>query len=97
MGKLDLHVRPVVLFDPSNKLHRQWATAFIEHGTWKGCPVRFAVDEDHGNLMGHIQRKLILFYADQERKGKLHNIDKRGRGTTRKNAGKTAGKLDLII
>ena len=59
------------MFDPGNKLHRQWATRFIESGSWDKCPVRFTVEDDHGNLIGHIQRELILWYAAQENKGKL--------------------------
>jgi hypothetical protein len=94
MSKLGLHVRPVVLFDPSNKLHRQWVTKFIADGTWGGCPVRFAVADDHGNLLGHLQRELILWYAQQERRGKLATETKPGR---RQRAGLTGGGFELTI
>lgn len=94
MSKLALHTRPVVLFDPSNKLHRQYATAFVATGSWKGCPVRFAVTDDHGNLIGHIQRELILWYSEQERKGKLNTESKPGR---RKSLGLTGGGFELTV
>ena len=79
MSKLDLYARPMVMFDPGNKLHRQYFINFVQSGSWKGCPVRFAVEEDHGNLLGHLQRKMILWYAEQERKGKMITTSKPGR------------------
>lgn len=94
MSKLGLHTRPIVLFDPGNKLHRQWVTKFIETGSWGSCPVRFAVDDDYGNLLGHIQHKLILWYAAQERKGKLSTDSKPGR---RRSVGLTGGGFELTI
>jgi hypothetical protein len=92
MSKLALYTRPMVVFDPSNKLHRQYVTAFMTTGSWKGCPVRFAVNEDHGNLIGHIQRELILWYTEQERKGKLNTGAKPGR---KKSLGLTGGGFEL--
>ena len=94
MSKLALHTRPVVLFDPTNKLHRQYATAFISTGSWKGCPVRFAVQDDYGNLIGHIQRELILWYSQQEKKGKLQTSEKPGR---KKSLGLTGGGFELTV
>ena len=94
MSKLGLHVRPIVLFDASNKLHRQWVTKFIETGSWHECPVRFAVHDDHGNLLGHLQRELIMWYAKQERRGKIATETKPGR---RQLAGLTGGGFELTI
>ena len=67
MSKLALHARPTVLFDPNNEVHRKYATDFVATGSWSDCPVRFTVEEDHGNLVGHIQRELILWYSLQEK------------------------------
>lgn len=92
MSKLDYLVRPLVQFDPANKLHRQYFTKFLETGSWRGCPVRFCVDDDHGMLMGAIQRKLILWYAEQEHKGKLATA-KLPRG--RKILGKTSNGIEI--
>ena len=94
MSKLGLYTRPIVLFDPNNKLHRQWATDFIKNGSWRGCPVRFAVEDDYGNLIGHVQRQLILWYAEQEAKGKLRRKTKPGRNQS---AGLTNGGFELTI
>ena len=94
MSKLGLHVRPIVLFDPSNKLHRQWATKFIETGSWGNCPVRFAVEDDHGNLIGHIQRQLLIWYAAQEKRGKLATDSKPGR---KRHVGLTGGGFELTM
>ena len=93
MSKLGLYVRPIVLFDASNKLHRQWATKFIETGSWGNCPVRFAVRDDYGNLIGHIQRELILWYAAQEKRGKLAT-DKPGR---KRSVGLTGRGFELTM
>jgi hypothetical protein len=94
MSKLGLYVRPIVLFDASNKLHRQWVTKFIETGSWAECPVRFVVHDDHGNLLGHIQRQLILWYSKQEGCGKLATKNKPGR---RQLVGLTGGNFELTI
>lgn len=94
MSKLDLYVRPLVLFDPSNKLHRHWATKFIETGHWGTCPVRFAVEDDYGNLLGHIQRQLILWYANQEKRGKLATDAKPGR---KRSVGLTGRGFELTM
>lgn len=94
MSKLDLFARPVVLFDPANKMHRQYFTNFMATGSWKGCPVRFAIEEDHGMLMGSIQRKLILWYSEQEKKGRL-TVPKVTRG--KKSLGLTTNGCEISI
>jgi hypothetical protein len=33
---------------------------------WGRCPVRFVVNEDHGDIITQIQRELIQFYVDKE-------------------------------
>ena len=94
MSKLDLYNRPTVIFNPDNKLHRQYVTAFLQTGSWKGCPVRFAIEEDHGNLMGQIQRKMLLWYTEQERKGRLA-VAKSTRG--KKSLGLTGSGFEITI
>jgi hypothetical protein len=54
------------VFDASNKQHRQWFAEFQRMGTWSKCPVRFIVDDDHGDLLTMIQRRLIEYYTDEE-------------------------------
>ncbi len=66
MSKLQLFGRPWVVFDAANKDHRRWFANFNKHLSWKDCPVRFVVNEDHGDLITQIQRSLIQFYVDKE-------------------------------
>lgn len=66
MSKLMLFGRPYVVFDPSNKDHRRWFADFNKNRTWQHCPVRFVVDDDQGDLITMIQRRLIQFYVDRE-------------------------------
>jgi hypothetical protein len=66
MSKLALYGRPYTVFDPSNKDHRQYYHKFVHTGTWGGCPVRFVVPEDHGDLVTMIQRALIGYYVNKE-------------------------------
>lgn len=66
MSRLQLHGRPWVVFDAKNKEHRRWFADFNKTGAWGRCPVRFVVNEDHGDLITQIQRELIQFYVDKE-------------------------------
>ncbi len=66
MSKLQLYGRPWVYFDPSNKDHRRWFAEFNKNLSWKDCPVRFVLNESHGDLVTQIQRQLIQFYVDKE-------------------------------
>ena len=66
MSKIQLFGRPYVVFDAANKDHRRWFAEFNKNRTWKDCPVRFVIDDDHGDLITMIQRKLIQYYVDRE-------------------------------
>jgi hypothetical protein len=66
VSRLQLHGRPWVVFDAENKDHRRWFADFNQTGAWGRCPVRFVVNEDHGDLITMIQRELIRFYVDRE-------------------------------
>ncbi len=66
MSRLQLFGRPWVVFDANNKDHRKWFADFNKSGAWGRCPVRFVVNEDHGDLITQIQRELIQFYVDKE-------------------------------
>ena len=94
MSRLDVFARPIVIFDPSNKMHRQYFTAFMTTGSWKNCPVRFAVEEGDGMLMGQIQRKMLLWYIEQERKGRVR-VPKSTRG--KKSLGLTGSGFEITI
>lgn len=66
MSKLQLFGRPFVIFDASNKDHRRWFADFNKNMSWSHCPVRFVVDDQVGDLITMIQRRLIQFYVDKE-------------------------------
>jgi hypothetical protein len=66
MSRLQLFGRPWVVFDAKNKDHRQWFASFNENLSWSRCPVRFVVNDDHGDLITMIQRDLIQYYVDKE-------------------------------
>jgi hypothetical protein len=66
MSRLALYGRPWVVFNAKNREHRQWFADFNKTAQWSRCPVRFVVNEDHGDLITQIQRELIQFYVDKE-------------------------------
>ncbi len=66
MSRLALYGRPWVVFDAKNREHREWFAEFNKSGAWGKCPVRFVVNDDHGDLITQIQRELIQFYVDKE-------------------------------
>ncbi len=66
MSRLQLHGRPFVVFDAKNKEHRRWFANFNRTLSWGTCPVRFVVNDDHGDLITMIQRELIAHYVDKE-------------------------------
>ncbi len=66
MSKLQLFGRPWVVFDVKSKQHRRWFAEFQKSGTWGRCPVRFVVNDDHGDLLTMIQRELVVHYIEQE-------------------------------
>ena len=66
MSRLQLFGRPWVVFNPVNRNHRKWFAEFQKSGTWGRCPVRFVVNDDHGDLLTMIQRDLIKHYVGKE-------------------------------
>ena len=66
MSKIQMFGRPYVVFDAKNKEHRKWYADFNKNLSWSKCPVRFVVDDDAGDLITMIQRKLIEHYTARE-------------------------------
>ena len=66
MSRLQLHGRQWVVFNARNKEHRKWFANFNKTGAWGQCPVRFVVNDDHGDLITQIQRELIAHYVGRE-------------------------------
>jgi len=66
MSRLSLYGRQWVVFDAHSKQHRQWFAEFQSRKSWSKCPVRFIIDDENGDLLTMIQRRLIEYYTDQE-------------------------------
>lgn len=67
MSRLEYMSRPLVAFDPHNKLHRRYYAEFVESGGWGHCPVRFICPQDHGlNLPDMIRQSLVDYYIVKE-------------------------------
>jgi hypothetical protein len=66
MSKLQLFGRPFVVFDARNKNHRKYFAEFQANRSWGNCPVRFVIDDENGDLVTMIQRKLIDYYTKRE-------------------------------
>jgi hypothetical protein len=77
MSLLSFHGRPWTVFDAANREHRKWFAQFQALGTWGNCPVRFVVDDDHGDLITMIQRRLIDYYTTKEFGQKGKKLDKK--------------------
>lgn len=65
MSKLQLKARPWVPFDVANKQHRKWLAEFLLSGRWGHCPVRFALEDEPGDILT-IQRLVLEYYAGKE-------------------------------
>jgi hypothetical protein len=78
MSRLAMYSRPYVIFDAANQDHRKWFANFNKSGAWGSCPVRFVIDDDHGDLITMIQRTLIQYYVDKEF-GKTRTVVKKQR------------------
>ena len=66
MSRLALYGRSWVVFEANNKQHRQWFAEFQQRRSWSNCPVRFIIDDENGDLLTMIQRRLIEYYTNQE-------------------------------
>jgi len=66
MSRLALHSRPFAVFNPADRDHRKWFAEFNASAKWGNCPVRFVVEDDNGDLVTMIQRRLIQYYVSQE-------------------------------
>ena len=66
MTTLSQASRPWIAFDAANKQHRRYYKDFVEKRTWGGCPVRFTLDEESGDVISMIERDLARFYLAKE-------------------------------
>ena len=66
MSRLSFIGRPWENFNAAERQHREWFMEFNRLGTWGRCPVRFIVDDESGDLLTLIRRKLLAYYTEQE-------------------------------
>lgn len=69
MGKFLLHknMRPLVVFDETNKEHRELLKTFMETASWKHCPYRFELPEEDGqNLAYSMQKRVLMHFLRKE-------------------------------
>ena len=66
MNLLSQASRPWTSFDATNKQHRKYYKDFVETRTWGGCPVRFAINDESGDVISMIERNLARFYLAKE-------------------------------
>jgi hypothetical protein len=63
---LSMYSRPTVVFDVTNKQHRQWAHRFMTARSWSGCPVQFALPHSEDNVYTMLMRQLTRHYIQKE-------------------------------
>ena len=67
MSRLEFYSRPLVAFDPTNKVHRRFYAEFVNTASWGSCPVRFIVPTDNGgDLVSMIKNSLLNYYVERE-------------------------------
>lgn len=67
MPILNLNYRPHILFDASNREHRQIYYQFKKrNGDWGKAPYRFVVDDATTNLIDYLDRKVSVWYLNNE-------------------------------
>ena len=68
MSRLEYYQRPLVAFDPTNEIHRQYFYDFLTRSAWGRCPVRFICPDEHGpeGLVGVVSKQLLNFYMKSE-------------------------------
>jgi len=93
VSRLQLHGRPYVVFDAKNKDHRRWFADFNETGAWGRCPVRFVVNDDHGDLITMIQRELIAHYVAKEFTKTTTKVVEKPKRSPAKKVQKTRSKI----
>jgi hypothetical protein len=88
VSKIELYIRPLVVFDAANREHRQYFFNFLRTGGWKGCPYRWALEDDHGFLIGQMQRAVNEYYLARDFK----NVAKAPQTLVRQKRKKTVDK-----
>ena len=65
--------RPIVMFNPADKKHRDIYSEFLKNRSWSKSPVRFHVTEDHDNVVSMVHEMLANYHTAKEF-GKISTI-----------------------
>lgn len=66
MSLLYLRGRPIVAFNETNPLHREYYHEFMKRRSWGQCPVRFMVEGLNTSLVHHISERILNYYVKEE-------------------------------
>ena len=66
MGILDRFIRPIEIFDVTNKKHREYYAEYMKTKTWGNCPVQLKVPSQIVSLATHAREQLITYYIEKE-------------------------------
>ena len=68
MSLLYLRGRPIVAFNETNPLHREYYHEFMKRKSWGQCPVRFMVEGANlsTTLIFYINEKMLNYYVKEE-------------------------------
>lgn len=55
-----------VMFDPSNKSHRQAVRDFMKRRAWVDTSIRFSYDPEYGSVVDQVQSKLLTWYMAKD-------------------------------
>ena len=64
---LNKNMRPLVVFDETNKEHRELLKKFMQTNSWAHCPYRFELPgEDSQNLAYSMQKRVLMYFLKKE-------------------------------
>jgi len=71
MSVLNKFVRPIEMFDVTNKKHREYYAEYMNDNTWGNCPVQLKVPTQVVSLSTYAREQLIQYYVGKEFKKEL--------------------------
>lgn len=66
MSKVEQYARPWVVFNPTNKSHREIFHNALKYRTWGKSPVRFWLEDETTSLMDQCTKKMARYYMEKE-------------------------------
>ncbi len=64
---MPLEKQATVKFDPTKKVHRESAAAFLRRRSWNDSPLRFSHDPTYGSIADQVEKKLLAFYMSKDK------------------------------